>query len=142
MGRRSKYSSTFKAQVALGGLRGEETIQSLAKRYELSPSKITEWMRELEENLEMMRIIDGHHIEHPTSGVVHMRDMLRLRGYSVNEKQVRRLMRKMDILEIYPQKSLSKGTVPSYVHPYLLRGLKVERPTKVSPSYCQPWSMA
>ena len=50
MGRRSKYSSTFKAQVALGGLRGEETIQSLAKRYELSPSKITEWMRELEEN--------------------------------------------------------------------------------------------
>lgn len=49
MGRRSKYSSSFKAQVALAGLRGEETIQSLAKRYEVSPSKITEWMRELEE---------------------------------------------------------------------------------------------
>lgn len=90
----------------------------------------------------MMRIIDGYHIEHPTSRVVHMRDMLRLRGYSVNEKQVRRLIRKMDTLKIYAQKSLSKGTVPSYVHPYLLRGLKVERPTKVSPSYCQPWSMA
>ena len=49
MGRRSKYSSSFKAQVALSGLRSEEKIQSLAKRYELSPSKITEWMRELEE---------------------------------------------------------------------------------------------
>ena len=49
MGRSSKYSSSFKAQVALAGLRGEETIQSLAKRYEVSPSKITEWMRELEE---------------------------------------------------------------------------------------------
>lgn len=49
MGRRSKYSSSFKAQVALAGLRGDETIQSLAKRYEVSPSKITEWMRELEE---------------------------------------------------------------------------------------------
>ncbi|WP_018358494.1 transposase, partial [Porphyromonas levii] len=49
MGRRSKYSSIFKAQVALAGLRGDETMQSLAKRYEVSPSKITEWMRELEE---------------------------------------------------------------------------------------------
>ncbi|MBR8713246.1 transposase [Porphyromonas levii] len=48
MGRRSKYSSIFKAQVALAGLRGDETMQSLAKRYEVSPSKITEWMRELE----------------------------------------------------------------------------------------------
>ena len=82
---------------------------------------------ESEENLEMMRIIDKYHTEHPTSGVVHMCDMLRLRGYSVNEKRVRRLMRKMDILVIYPQRSLSKGTMPSYVHPYLLRGLKVER---------------
>ncbi|TFH93889.1 transposase, partial [Porphyromonas levii] len=53
---------------------------------------------ESEENLEMMRIIDKYHTEHPTSGVVHMRDMLRLRGYSVNEKRVRRLMRKMGIL--------------------------------------------
>ncbi|WP_428846455.1 transposase, partial [Porphyromonas levii] len=42
-------SSIFKAQVALAGLRGDETMQSLAKRYEVSPSKITEWMRELEE---------------------------------------------------------------------------------------------
>ncbi|TFH93849.1 IS3 family transposase, partial [Porphyromonas levii] len=33
--------------------------------------------------------------------------MLRLRGYSVNEKRVRRLMRKMGILVIYPQRSLS-----------------------------------
>ncbi|TFH93808.1 IS3 family transposase, partial [Porphyromonas levii] len=33
---------------------------------------------ESEQNLEMMRIIDEYHTEHPTSGVVHMRDMLRL----------------------------------------------------------------
>ncbi|MBR8803432.1 transposase [Porphyromonas levii] len=49
MGRMSKYSATFKAQVALAVLRGEETIQSIAKRYEVSPSEITEWMREYEE---------------------------------------------------------------------------------------------
>ncbi|MDD7438762.1 MAG: hypothetical protein PUK66_08025 [Bacteroidales bacterium] len=30
-------------------MRVEETIQSLAKRYKVSPIKITEWMRELEE---------------------------------------------------------------------------------------------
>ena len=60
--------------------------------------------------------------------------MLRLRGYSVNEKRVRRLMRKMDLLVIFPQRSLSKITVPSYVRPYLLRGLKVERPNQVWPT--------
>ncbi len=34
----------------------------------------------------MMPIIDAYHAEYPTSGVAHMRDMLRLRGYSVNAK--------------------------------------------------------
>ncbi|PVZ08394.1 MULTISPECIES: IS3 family transposase [Bacteroidales] len=72
----------------------------------------------------MMRIIAAYHTEYPTAGVVHMRDMLRLRGYLVNAKRVRRLMRKMNILVIYPQKSLTKGTVASYVHPYLLRGFR------------------
>ncbi len=60
-----------------------------------------------------------------------MRDMLRLRGYSVNAKRVRRLMRKMNILVIHPQKSLTMGTVASYVHPYVLRGLKIERPNQI-----------
>lgn len=34
-----------------------------------------------------MWIIDEYHVEHPISGVVHMRDMLKLRDYSVNEKK-------------------------------------------------------
>lgn len=55
----------------------------------------------------MMRIIDEYHTEHPTSGVVHMRDMLRLRGYSVNEKRVRRLMRKMRMLHEKPAQIIS-----------------------------------
>ncbi len=40
-------------------------------------------------------------------------------------------MRKMDILVIHPHKSLTMGTVASYVHPYVLRGLKIERPNQI-----------
>lgn len=48
MGRPSKYSSAFKAKVALEALRGDVTLQELAQRYSLSPSKISEWLSELE----------------------------------------------------------------------------------------------
>lgn len=41
---KKKIQLSFKAQVVLAALRSEEPIQSLAKRYEVSPSKITEWM--------------------------------------------------------------------------------------------------
>ncbi len=44
MGRRGTYSAYFNAPDVLASLRKEETIQSFAKRYEISPSKITEWM--------------------------------------------------------------------------------------------------
>lgn len=48
MGRPSKYSSAFKAKVALEALCGDVTLQELAQRYSLSPSKISEWLGELE----------------------------------------------------------------------------------------------
>ncbi|MBR8764933.1 IS3 family transposase [Porphyromonas levii] len=72
----------------------------------------------------MMRIIDEYHTEHPTSGVVHMRDMLRLRGYSVNEKRVRRLMRKMGILVIYPQRASVRVLCRAIYIPTYLEGLR------------------
>ena len=48
MGRPSKYSSTFKAKAALEALRGDVTHQELSQHYSLSPSKIGEWLGELE----------------------------------------------------------------------------------------------
>ena len=49
------------------------------------------------ENLEIMQKMDKHHIEHPTCGVLGMQDMLRLNGFQINHKRIRRLMRLMGV---------------------------------------------
>ena len=83
------------------------------------------------ENLEMMKEIDKEHTEHPTKGVEGMVDHLLLLGFLVGPKRVRRLMRKMEIIAIYPKKNLSKLGAPQYKMPYLLRRLDIVRPNQV-----------
>lgn len=54
-----------------------------------------------------------------------MRDMLRLRGCSVNEKRVRRLMRKMDLLGDLPTEEPSVRVLCRAIYiPTYLGGLK------------------
>ena len=43
----SKFTPAFKAKVAIEAIQEKETLAELAKRYEVSPSKITEWKDEL-----------------------------------------------------------------------------------------------
>lgn len=83
------------------------------------------------ENLKIMRIMDEHYIEHPTEGVIRMRDMLLAMGFVVNHKRVRRLLRLMGLMAIYPKKNLSKLGLKKYIHPYLLKGLDISRPNQV-----------
>jgi len=83
------------------------------------------------ENLEIMRIIDEHFIEHPTEGVIRMQDLLLALGFVVNHKRVRRLLRLMGLMAIYPKRNLSKLGLKKYIHPYLLKGLDIDRPNKV-----------
>lgn len=73
------------------------------------------------ENLELMKIMDAHYTEHPTTGKQGFTDYLNANGYHVNIKRVRRLMGVMGLMAIYPKKCLSKGGRAKYVHPYLLR---------------------
>ncbi len=86
---------------------------------------------ETSENLNIMRLLDAHFMEHPTYGVIQMQDHLRDEGYCINEKRVRRLLRKMGIMAIYPQRNLSKLLHRKYIHPYLLRGLPIVRTNQV-----------
>lgn len=86
---------------------------------------------ENEENLRIMRKMDEYYQSHPTAGVVTMSNMLRLQGLAANPKRVRRLLRKMGLQAIHPQRALSKPGQAAYVHPYLLRGLKIERRNQV-----------
>ena len=51
---RRKFSSEFKAKVVLEALRERETIESLAKRYELHPNQISAWKKEAIANLSQL----------------------------------------------------------------------------------------
>jgi putative transposase len=86
---------------------------------------------ESEENLQFMRLMDEHYLDHPTYGVLQMQDFLFLLGFLVNVKRVRRLLRKMGLMAIYPKRNLSKLGSAKYIRPYLLRGLKAVRPNQV-----------
>jgi putative transposase len=83
------------------------------------------------ENLEIMRLMDEHYLDHPTEGVIRMQDFLLALGFVVNHKRVRRLLRLMGLMAIYPKRNLSKLGLKKYIHPYLLKGLDIDRPNKV-----------
>ena len=82
-------------------------------------------------DLNLMREIDEIHLEHPFLGVRRIADELQESGYLVNRKRVRRLMRLMRIEAIYPKPNLSKSNPEHRIYPYLLRGLKIDRPNQV-----------
>ncbi len=79
---------------------------------------------ESEENLEIMRKMDEEFLEHPTKGVEGMVDFLFALGIVVGPKRVRRLLRKMSIMAIYPKRNLSKLGQAKYIHSYKLRKLE------------------
>lgn len=77
------------------------------------------------ENLKIMRLMDAHALEHPAEGVKSMQYMLDGKGYHVNLKRVRRLLRKMGLMAIYQKRTLSKLGLASYIRPYLLRNKEI-----------------
>ncbi len=86
---------------------------------------------ESDENSEFMRLIDEEFLKHPFYGSRKMRDFLRRRGFSVNRKRVRRLMRVMGIESVAPKPNTSRPTTDHKTYPYLLRGLSITRPDHV-----------
>lgn len=108
------------------------SIRKQCELLELSRSNIYyDAIGESEENLRIMRLMDEEFLEYPTHGVLQMQDFLFTLGFIVNPKRVRRLLRKMGIMAIYPKRNLSKLGHAKYVRPYLLRGLKITKPNQV-----------
>lgn len=56
---------------------------------------------------------------------------MKKRGYRVNRKKIRRLMRELGLAVIYRKPRLSLPGLGHKIYPYLLRGLAVERPNQV-----------
>ena len=51
MRKRKQYSATFKAKVALEALKEENTVAQIASDYEIHPTMVSAWRRELLEKL-------------------------------------------------------------------------------------------
>ena len=82
-------------------------------------------------NLVLKEAIDRQYTARPFYGVPRMTAHLRRAGWEVNPKRVRRLMREMDLMAIYPKPRLSVLNKAHPAYPYLLRELKIERPDQV-----------
>lgn len=102
-----------------------ELLQVPRSRFYYAPRE------EKPENLQMMRQMDPHLLEHPSEGVASMVAWLRQRGYAVGPKRVRRLLRCMGHHAVYPKRNLSKLGKAIYKRPYLLRDLPITRANQV-----------
>jgi len=121
-----------------------ETLQEVVTpRMDLSKSRQCELLglnrsslyykpvEEKPEDLKLMRLMDEEFLEHPTKGVLGMVDFLKTFGILIGPKRVRRLLRKMGIMAIYPRRNLSKLGAAKYIHPSRLRGLDITRSNQV-----------
>ena len=82
-------------------------------------------------NRELMQMIDQQYLEMPCYGSRKMTAWLRQTGPQVNRKRVQRLMRLMGIEAIYQKPNTSKPHPEHKIYPYLLRGMKIDRPNQV-----------
>lgn len=68
---------------------------------------------------------------HPVYGYRRICAVLRREGHEVNPKRIRSMMREMGLRAIYPKRRLSIGNAQHKKYPYLLSGVKIERPDQV-----------
>jgi putative transposase len=82
-------------------------------------------------NLDLMLLIDKQFLDTPFYGVRQMTWHLQNEGHAVNEKRIRRLMRLMRLMPIYQKPNTSKPAKGHKTYPYLLGGLRIDRPNQV-----------
>ena len=79
----------------------------------------------------LMDLIDEQHTRTPFYGSRRLTVILKMKGHVVNRKRVQRLMKLMRIEAIYPKPKLSRRDKSHKIYPYLLKGVKIERPDHV-----------
>ena len=82
-------------------------------------------------NQHFMRLIDQQQLKTPFYGSRQMTRHLKRQGYCVGRKRIRRLMRKMGIVPIYPKPKTSIANKTHKIYPYLLNELTINRPDQV-----------
>jgi putative transposase len=82
-------------------------------------------------DLAIMRRIDELHLDYPFAGSRMLRDLLRGEGVAIGRQHVITLMKRMGVEAIYRRPNTSKPAPGHKIHPYLLRGLVVDRADQV-----------
>ena len=86
---------------------------------------------ESERDLLIKRRIDEVYTAWPFYGVRKITAQLRTDGLLVNHKAMARHMQEMGLRAIVPGPNLSRRKAQQAIYPYLLKGLKIERPNQV-----------
>jgi len=84
-----------------------------------------------DEDLSLMKLIDRQYLATPFYGARKIAAWLKYKGQVVNRKRIRRLMRIMGLKAIYRRPRTSVPGPGNKIYPYLLSGLKIERPNQV-----------
>src|SRR5471030_2318979 len=115
-----------------GDIIPESRATSVGIRIKLSRSSVYYRPRPVSPaDLAIMRRIDELHLEFPFAGSRMLRDFLRAEGVEIGRHRVITMMRRMGIEALYRRPNTSKPAPGHKIHPYLLRGLAVERPNQV-----------
>ena len=60
---RRKFSSAFKAKVAIEAIKEDKTIQELASKHQVHPSQVTTWKKEFLDNASMVFESKRHEVK-------------------------------------------------------------------------------
>jgi putative transposase len=82
-------------------------------------------------DLAIMGRIDKLHLSYPFAGSRMLRDFLRAEGIRIGRCRVITMMRRMGVEALYRRPNTSKPAPGHKIYPYLLRGMKIERPNHV-----------
>ena len=85
-----------------------------------------------DENLKIMSLADKEFTEHPFTGIDRMVEHIRRVGkLIVNHKRMRRLMRMMALMAIYPKPRTTQSIIEHAKYPCLIRGMDINKPDQV-----------
>lgn len=88
-------------------------------------------VRQSEENLAIMRLLDEQYLKTPFYGVERLLVLLLVAGYRINRKRLRRLMKLQGWQTLYPAARTTRIDPSAYKYPYLLKDLEVKRKNQV-----------
>ncbi len=88
-------------------------------------------VKESEENLQVMRLLDEQYLKTPFYGVERLLVLLLVAGYTINRKRLRRLMKLQGWQTLYPVPRTTRTDPAAYKYPYLLKDLSIERKNQV-----------